>query len=125
LRGTKQSLPWERDCFVPRNDIKNMSQDALVTQEVRAILPFAAWDEAYFSLLSLKHALAGVPGWKRLDVLANNQDDDTIHVRILSNWGTIAQLEAWLESDLTVEGILKGLTPPPIEINISFFEKIS
>src|SRR5438034_640000 len=97
----------------------------LYTQEVRAVVPPESWDEAYFSLLSLKHALAGVPGWKRLDLLANNEDDNMIHIRVLTNWGTIEQMETWLESDLTVEGLLKALTPPPSEIQISFYEKIS
>ncbi len=95
------------------------------TQHVSARLAPASWDEAYFSLLSLKHALAGVPGWKRLDIMANNQDDGTIELRVVSNWGTLEQMEAWLDSDLTVEGVLKGLTPPPLELDVSFYEKIS
>jgi heme-degrading monooxygenase HmoA len=97
----------------------------LYSQQVQAVIPPAAWDEAYFSLLSLKHALAGVPGWKRLDFLANNEDDDMIHVRVITNWATVEQMEAWLASDLTVEGVLKALTPPPAELTVSFYEKIS
>lgn len=95
------------------------------SQEVRAIIPPESWDEAYFSLLSLKHALAGVPGWKRMDFLANNEDDNQIHVRVITNWGTVEELETWLDSTLTVEGVLKGLTPPPTDLQISFYEKIS
>jgi len=102
-----------------------MADYFMYAQEVHAILPPAAWDEAYFSILSLKHALAGVPGWKRLDLLANNQEDDSIHLRIITDWGTVEEMETWLDSDLTVEGVLKGLTPPPTEMNISFYEKIS
>lgn len=102
-----------------------MSAYFLYSQEIHAIIPPESWDEAYFSLLSLKHALAGVPGWKRLDLLANNQEDNTIHVRIITNWETVEQLETWLASDLTVEGLLKGLTPPPTEIQTAFYEKIS
>ncbi|HZQ10614.1 MAG TPA: hypothetical protein VFD70_28805 [Anaerolineae bacterium] len=102
-----------------------MSSYFQFSQEIHAVLPPASWDEAYFSLLSLKHALAGVPGWKRLDFIANNHDDGTIHAIITTNWATIEQLEAWLRSDLTVEGILKALTPPPIQIDVHFFEKIS
>jgi heme-degrading monooxygenase HmoA len=97
----------------------------LYAQEVHAVLAPASWDEAYFSLLSLKHALAGVPGWKRLDFLANNQDDDMIHMRVITTWDTVVQMEAWVASDLTVEGVLKALTPPPVEMEISFYEKIS
>lgn len=97
----------------------------LYSQQVFAVLAPEAWDEAYFSLLSLKHALAGVPGWKRMDILANNQDDGTIHLRVMTNWATIEQLEAWLASDLTVEGILKALTPPAVNIDVGFYEKIS
>jgi heme-degrading monooxygenase HmoA len=97
----------------------------LISQEVRANIPEESWDEAYFSLLSLKHALAGVPGWKRLDLLANNREDNSIHVRVITNWANVPQMEAWLDSDLTVEGILKGLTPPATELEVFFFEKIS
>lgn len=102
-----------------------MAEYILYSQEIHAVIPPDAWDEAYFSLLSLKHALAGVPGWKRLDLLANNQEDNTIHVRIITNWESVEQLETWLDSDLTVEGILKGLTPPPAFIHTAFYEKIS
>ena len=102
-----------------------MSSYFLYTQEIHTVIEPAAWDEAYFSLLSLKHALAGVPGWKRLDFMANNKPEDTIHLRVLTHWATPEQLEVWLRSDLTVEGILKGLTPPPREMQISFYEKIS
>lgn len=95
------------------------------TQQVSALLAPESWDEAYFSLLSLKHSLGGVPGWKRLDIMANNQPDDTIQLRVVTNWGTLDQMEAWLASDLTVEGVLKALTPPPLELKVSFYEKIS
>lgn len=84
-----------------------------------------AWDETYFSLLSLKHALAGVPGWKRMDILANHHEDNMIHLRVITNWATVEQMEAWLDSDLTVEGVLKGITPPPENLAVSFYEKIS
>lgn len=102
-----------------------MSSYFLYSQEISALLPVEAWDEAYFSLLSLKHALAGVPGWKRMDILANNLDVNTIHMRVITNWQTPEQLEAWLDSNLTVEGLLKGLTPPPTRLDVSFYEKIS
>lgn len=102
-----------------------MSSILLISQEVRASLPLDAWDEAYFALLSLKHALAGVPGWKRMDILANNHEPSEIHVHVITNWATVEQMEAWLDSDLTVEGVLKGLNPPPNEMHVSFYEKIS
>ena len=102
-----------------------MSEYFLYSQRIRAIIPPTSWDEAYFSLLSLKHALAGVPGWKRMDILANNQPDNTIHLDIVTNWGTVEQMEAWLASSLTVEGVLKGLIPPADDIKVAFFEKIS
>lgn len=102
-----------------------MSGNLNYTQEVHSTLLPDSWDEAYFSLLSLKHALAGVPGWKRMDVLASNQEDDTIHLRVLTTWASVSQLEAWLDSDLTVEGVLKGTTPPPVALTVSFYEKIS
>lgn len=102
-----------------------MSEYYLYSQVVHAVLPPQAWDEAYFSLLSLKHALAGVPGWKRMDVLANNRDDGTIHLRVVTNWASVEQLEAWLDSNLTVEGVLKGVSPPPALVEVGFYEKIS
>lgn len=102
-----------------------MADYFLYTQEVRAVIPPESWDEAYFSLLSLKHALAGVPGWKRMDLLANNEPDNTVHIRVITNWGTIEEMETWLRSSITVEGVLKGLTPPPPDLQISFYEKIS
>jgi heme-degrading monooxygenase HmoA len=102
-----------------------MAAHYLFSQQVHAVLLEDAWDEAYFSLLSLKHALAGVPGWKRMDIMANNQDDGSIHLRVLTHWATLSQLEAWLKSDLTVEGVLKGVTPPPPEIAVSFYQKVS
>lgn len=102
-----------------------MSAYFLYTQQVHAVIPPDSWDEAYFSLLSLKHTLAGVPGWKRMDILADNEQDDLIHLRVITNWATVEQMEAWLASDLSVEGVLKGLTPPPVSIWVSFYEKIS
>lgn len=102
-----------------------MSDYTLYSQQVHVVLDPAAWDEAYFALLSLKHALAGVPGWKRLDILAHDRDDGTVHLRIISNWATVEQMETWLDSDLTVEGVLKSVTPPPRAIQVSFYEKIS
>jgi heme-degrading monooxygenase HmoA len=95
------------------------------TQQVHAILPPASWDEAYFSLLSLKHALGGVPGWKHMDILATNHMDQTVHLRVLTTWASVEQLEAWLKSELTVEGVLKGISPPPVELDVAFYEKIS
>ncbi len=97
----------------------------LSSQQIHAVIPPQSWDEAYFSLLSLKHALAGVPGWKRMDFLAHYENDEEIHIRVITNWGTVDQMEAWLDSDLTVEGVLKGLTPPPTSIQVAFYEKIS
>lgn len=102
-----------------------MSAYFLYTQQVHAVLLPQSWDEAYFSLLSLKHVLAGVPGWKRMDILADNEPNDTIHMRVITNWATIEQMEAWLASDVTVEGVLKGVLPPPLELHVSFYEKIS
>lgn len=102
-----------------------MFSELLISQQVHVILAPASWDEAYFSLLSLKHALAGVPGWKRMDILANNEPDDLIHLRVITNWATREQMEAWLASALTVEGVMKGLTPPPHALDVSFYEKIS
>lgn len=95
------------------------------SQQVHAVLTPDAWDEAYFALLSLKHALQGVPGCKRIDVMANNYDDGAIHLRVVTNWENVEQLEAWLASDLTVEGVLKGITPPPTELAVHFDEKIA
>lgn len=102
-----------------------MSAYFLYSQQVHAVVLPDSWDEAYFSLLSLKHALAGVPGWKRMDILADNEPDDMIHLRVITHWATAEQMEAWLASDLSVEGVLKGLTPPPVSIRVSFYEKIS
>ncbi len=102
-----------------------MAAHYLFSQTVHAVLTPDAWDEAYFSLLSLKHALAGVPGWKRMDILANYQEDDAVHLRVITNWATVEQLEAWLASDLTVEGVLRGVTPPPSEISVHFYEKVA
>ena len=102
-----------------------MSAYFLYSQEIHAVLAPESWDETYFSLLSLKHVLAGVPGWKRMDILADNEQDDNIHLRIITNWATIEQMEAWLASDVTVEGVLKGVKPPPLLLNVAFYEKIS
>lgn len=95
------------------------------SQIAHAVLPPESWDEAFFSLLSLKHALQGVPGCKHMDILANNHEDGTVHLRVVTNWESVPQLEAWLRSDLTVEGVLKAMTPPPLELEIHFDEKIS
>jgi heme-degrading monooxygenase HmoA len=95
------------------------------SQQVHAVLPPEAWDETYFSLLSLKHALAGVPGWKRMEIMANNEADGTVRLRVITTWATLEQMEAWLKSALTVEGLLKAMTPPPVAIDVHFDERIS
>src|SRR5262245_2747646 len=101
-----------------------MSDHRLYTQEVEAILPDTAWDEAYFSLLSLKHVLQGIPGWESMNVYATNLGQSRLRVTISTYWDTPINLETWLLSPVTVEGVLKALDPPPEELQVRFYEKL-
>jgi hypothetical protein len=102
-----------------------MGSFATYSQRVEATVSGEAWDECYFSLLSLKHTLQGIPGWDRMDIWANQIDDERMHVIVITNWEYPEQLETWLlHGKITVEGVLKGCDPPPESLDVRFYEEI-
>lgn len=103
-----------------------MSSVVAYAQVVNAVVPRVAWDEAYFSLLSLKIHLQSLPGWQRFDLWAQDmKDGDNIKLIVVTNWDFPEELAVWLQNGVTVEGILNALDPPPISLQVDLFEEIA
>lgn len=83
---------------------------------VDAIVPYAAWDEAYFSLLSVKAHYQSLPGYQRMDIHARDLESGDVQVTIVTDFEYQEQILVWLRSGITPEGILQQVTPPPIII---------
>lgn len=94
------------------------------SQVVEALIPREAWDETYFSLLSIKAHLQSLPGYQRLDVWAQSQED-SMKLVIVTNWEYFEQLEEWLKNGITIDRILKSIEPPPLSLSTDLFEEIA
>ncbi len=55
-----------------------MSSVVAYSQVVDAVMQREVWDEAYFSLLSLKAHIQSLPGWQRFDLWATDLDSGEI-----------------------------------------------
>ena len=102
-----------------------MSSVIAYSQVVQAVVPAAAWDETYFSLLSLKSHIQSLPGWQRFDLWAHDQENGSIRVLIVTNWDYPDQLRYWLERGMTPDAILRAMQPPPQQLAVDLFEEIA
>lgn len=91
---------------------------------VNAVVSPEAWDEVYFSLLSLKAHLQSLPGWQRFDFWAQNKQNGAIKLLVITNWNYAEQLEVWLRQGTTVDQILRQCDPPPQEMSAELYEEI-
>lgn len=102
-----------------------MSYAIAYSQVVNAVVPRASWDEAYFSLISLKAHLQSLPGWQRFDFWAQDLESGDIKVVVITNWDSPVQLQVWSENGITVDSTLRALRPLPVSIQIDLFEEIT
>ena len=102
-----------------------MSSVIAYSQVVQAVVPAAAWDETYFSLLSLKSHIQSLPGWQRFDLWAHDQENGNISVLIVTNWDYPDQLRYWLERGMTPDALLRAMQPPPQQLAVDLFEEIA
>jgi hypothetical protein len=94
------------------------------SQVVEADVDAGAWDEIYFSLLSLKLEMQALPGWQRFDLWARDLDNQLVRMVAITNWSNADQLAVWLRTDKTVDAVLRSIDPPPRTIKIDLFEAI-
>lgn len=102
-----------------------MSSVVAYSQIVDAVMPRETWDEAYFSLLSLKAHLQSLPGWQRFDLWASDLDEGEIKVMVVTNWDYPEQLELWLKQGVTVDAVLRSLEPPVTSLTVNLYEEIA
>ena len=101
-----------------------MSSIIAYSQVVEAVLSKEAWDETYFSLLSLKSHLQSLPGWQRIDIWAQEKSSEDVNVLVVTNWDFPEQLSSWVEYGVSVDAILRAMQPPPRSVNVNYFEEI-
>ena len=102
-----------------------MSSVVAYSQVVDAVMQREVWDEAYFSLLSLKAHIQSLPGWQRFDLWATDLDSGEIKVMVVTNWDYPEQLELWLKKGVTVDAVLRSLEPPVTSLNVNLYEEIA
>jgi hypothetical protein len=102
-----------------------MSYAVAYSQIVEAVIPREVWDEAYFSLLSLKSHLQSLPGWQRFDLWAQDLVGGDMKLVVVSNWDDPTQLALWVERGMTVDSVLRALKPGPRSLNIDLYEEIA
>lgn len=93
-------------------------------QVVEAEVDRDAWDETYFSLLSLKGHLQALPGWISFDLWARDLDSGKIRLVAVTNWETADHLAQWLDSAKTVDAVLRSMEPPPTTLAVDLYEEI-
>jgi hypothetical protein len=84
---------------------------------VDAVVPYEDWDEAYFALLSLKAHYQSLPGYQGMDIHARDLESGDIKVTITTMFELADQILVWLQNDITPEGLLRVLDPPPLVIS--------
>lgn len=102
-----------------------MGSTIAYTQIVNAIVPKDAWDETYFSLISLKAHIQSLPGWQRFDFWARDLEDGDVKLVVVTNWDSPVQLRQWLEKGQTADAILRSMDPAPKELTVDVFEEIA
>lgn len=93
-------------------------------QIVEAEVDRAAWDETYFSLLSLKAHMQALPGWISFDLWARDLDSGNVRLVAVTNWETVDHLAEWVNSTRTVDAILRSMEPPPENLVVDLYEEI-
>jgi len=101
-----------------------MSYIKAYSQMVETEVTRDAWDETYFSLLSLKEHLQALPGWLNFKVWAHDLENGNIRLIAVTNWETVDHLSQWLNSAKTVDAILRAMEPPPANLDIDLYEEI-
>ena len=91
---------------------------------ITAVLDRAAWDEAYFSLLSVKSQLQSLPGWQNFEMWANSTASSAVKVVVVTSWDEPDQLEIWMQNQTSVDAILRTMQPPPQSISVDLYEEI-
>ncbi|GIV78030.1 MAG: hypothetical protein KatS3mg050_2424 [Litorilinea sp.] len=94
------------------------------SQIVEAVIPRDAWDETYFSLMSLKAHLQAMPGYQRFSLWARDLDSGDIRIFAVTNWENLESLEIWLRSRSTVDAVLRAMELPPRSIRTDLAEEI-
>ncbi|MEJ2013024.1 MAG: hypothetical protein P8X64_12480 [Anaerolineales bacterium] len=102
-----------------------MSGTIAYAQVVEAVIPRDAWDETYFSLISLKSHIQSLPGWQRFDLWARNLEDGDVKLVVVTNWDHAHQLEQWLKKGITPEAVLRTMKPELRSINVDVYEEIA
>ncbi len=102
-----------------------MSSEITYSQAVDALIPKEAWEETYFSLLSLKSHIQSLPGWQRFDFWAQEQTDGFIKILVITSWDYPDQLGLWLQQGTTVDTLLRAMQPPPVSITVNLYEEIA
>jgi hypothetical protein len=102
-----------------------MAYVAGYAQVVDAVLSGAAWDEAYFSILSLKAHCQSLPGYQRMDFMVRDLDSGDVDVTIVTNFEYLEQLSVWLEHGQTPDAILSAMEPQPSRLRIDVRENMS
>lgn len=102
-----------------------MSAGISYSQIVDAVIPQAAWEETYFSLLSLKSHIQGLPGWQRFDFWAQELKEGDVKIVVVTNWDYPEQLQLWLNQGMTVDSVLRAMNPPPLSLSVNLYEEIA
>lgn len=102
-----------------------MSSVVAYSQVVHALIPGDAWNETYFSLLSLKSHLQSMPGWQRMDVWARDTENGDVDLVVATNWDYPEQLALWLEQGVTADAILRAMKPTPSNLTVNLYEEIA
>lgn len=102
-----------------------MSSVLAYSQVIQALIPTEAWDETYFSLLSLKGHLQSLPGWQSMDVWARDTEEGPIDLVVVTNWDHPAQMALWLNKGVTPDSILRAMEPAPTTMTVNVYEEIA
>jgi hypothetical protein len=102
-----------------------MSGTIAYAQVVEAVIPRAAWDETYFSLLSLKSHIQSLPGWQRFDMWARTLESSDVKLMVVTNWDYAHQLEIWLKRGVTPDAVLRSIKPGMKSLKVDLFEEIA
>lgn len=102
-----------------------MSSATAYSQVVEAVIAKSAWEELYFSLLSLKAHVQSLPGWQRFDFWAHEEKDGNVKILVVTNWEYPEYLDVWLKQGLTVDAVLRAVEPPPLSLDVSLYEEIA
>jgi hypothetical protein len=102
-----------------------MSSVIAYSQVVTAEVPREAWDEAYFSLLSLKAHLQALPGWQRFDFWARDVEEGYLKLIVVTNWEQPEQMALWLSQGVTADAVLRAIEPPARSLMVDLYEEIA